>query len=261
MAVTSHRTSESPGALDVLEASTEAFRDLIGQAIHCGSRDGSATVIADRLVERFPTVRSLIEADPWDFREIRGIGPAKGAVVAAALQLGHRVALPRDERIIIRGAADIYRASRRYVASLRRERVIVIVCGVRCQARLIRPLPTTSTPTAETFPYEEVLDLVRRRGGTGLAVGQVRPGGDVHPARVHHQIAARLAREAVNARLLLRGYLLVGYAEWCSVPTDFATVRQATWPTPKRPRPEGRLYCPPACLRRGSGYYRALVAA
>jgi len=88
-------------------------------------------------------------------------------------------------------------------------------------------------------------------------MGQVRPGGDVHPARVHHQIAARLAREAVNARLLLRGYVLVGYAEWRSVPTDFETVRQATWPTPKRPRP----YCPPPCLRRGSGYYRALVAA
>jgi DNA repair protein RadC len=261
MTATSRSPSESTGGLDPLDVSTEPFRDLIAETIHCGSRAGSATVLADRLVERFPTVRSLIEADPWDFREIRGIGPAKGAVLAAALQLGHRVALPRSERIIIRGPADIYRASRRYVASLRHQRVIVIVCGVRCQARLIAPLHMTSTPTADTFPYEEVLTLVRRCGGTGFAVGQVRPGGDVHPARVHHQIAARLAREAVNARLLLRGYVLVGYGEWRSVPTDFEAVRQATWPTPKRPRREGRPYCPPPCLRRGSGYYRALVAA
>jgi DNA repair protein RadC len=218
--------------------------------------------LADALLRRFPTVRYLVEAKPSELAAVRHMGKARAAVVAAALQLGHRLEFPCSEQITVRGPADVYRSARRYQASLRREALTVLVCSQRGRVRRIDPPKYLSEPVnAETFPYAEIIQLVRRFGGRGLAVGHTRRGGCVYPTRVHHQIAVRLAHAAVEARLVLRGYVLIGYREWTSVPTDFDTLREAVWQKPRRLRPEGRPYSPPPCQRIGGRYCRTLVAA
>jgi DNA repair protein RadC len=230
-------------------------RGLLATIFHTGGPGYSAYDLADELLARFPTMRSLIEAEACELAEVRGIGLARAAQVKAALQLGHRLEFSPTERITVRGAKDVYRAARRYQTSLRSECLVVVVCTVSGRVQHIEPMPPQHPLTLDEYPAQEIVRLVQRCGGRGLALAHTPPRANVTPRRAQYLMAERLAVAATDAGLRFRGYVLIGYHEWTRVPTD----------RERRPQPGMRkrtprvLPCLNPCRRRDGRYSRMLV--
>ena len=64
--------------------------ELLAILLRTGTTGASAIDIARRIVEKFGTFRNMIQTDSRDWKEFKGIGPAKIAHIQAALEIGRR---------------------------------------------------------------------------------------------------------------------------------------------------------------------------
>jgi DNA repair protein RadC len=84
-------------------------RELLALLIGSGPEGRSALDVAGDLLRNAGSVRRLAVAPPVEMEQVAGVGPAVSARVAAALELGRRMAAETSrERVRIQGAGDVY---------------------------------------------------------------------------------------------------------------------------------------------------------
>lgn len=64
--------------------------ELLAILLRTGTTGVSAIDIARKVIEKFGTFRNMIQTDSRDWKEFKGIGPAKIAHIQAALEIGRR---------------------------------------------------------------------------------------------------------------------------------------------------------------------------
>ncbi|MDO9541580.1 MAG: DNA repair protein RadC [Kiritimatiellia bacterium] len=64
--------------------------ELLAILLRTGTTGASAIDIARKIIEKFGTFRNMLQTDPRDWKEFKGIGPAKIAHIQAALEIGRR---------------------------------------------------------------------------------------------------------------------------------------------------------------------------
>jgi len=64
--------------------------ELLAILLRTGTTGVSAIDLARKVIEKFGTFRNMIQTDPRDWKEFKGIGPAKTAHIQAALEIGRR---------------------------------------------------------------------------------------------------------------------------------------------------------------------------
>jgi len=74
--------------------------ELLAILLRTGVAGESAVSLARRLLEKFGTFRNMSHTDPRDWREFKGLGPAKLAQIQAALEIGRR--FREDEALSVR---------------------------------------------------------------------------------------------------------------------------------------------------------------
>ncbi|MBP7342521.1 MAG: DNA repair protein RadC [Smithellaceae bacterium] len=83
--------------------------ELLAILLRTGVAGESAVGLARRMLEKFGTFRNMSHTDPRDWREFKGVGPAKLAQIQAALEIGRR--FREDEALSVRHkiacAADV----------------------------------------------------------------------------------------------------------------------------------------------------------
>ena len=80
---------------------TEA--ELVAILIRVGCQGTNAVELGHQIINRFGSLRAMMEAPLSALQEIKGLGDAKAAQLAAALELGRRAGLPdRREKIQLR---------------------------------------------------------------------------------------------------------------------------------------------------------------
>lgn len=71
-------------------AETLSNSELLAILLRTGVKGASAIDLARRIVERFGTFRNMIQTDVREWKEFKGLGPAKMAQIQAALEIGRR---------------------------------------------------------------------------------------------------------------------------------------------------------------------------
>ena len=64
--------------------------ELLAILLRTGTTGASAIDIGRKIIEKFGTFRNMIQTDARDWKEFKGIGPAKIAHIQAALEIGRR---------------------------------------------------------------------------------------------------------------------------------------------------------------------------
>jgi DNA repair protein RadC len=71
-------------------AETLSNSELLAILLRTGVKGASAIDLARRIVEKFGTFRNMIHTDVREWKEFKGLGPAKMAQIQAALEIGRR---------------------------------------------------------------------------------------------------------------------------------------------------------------------------
>lgn len=64
--------------------------ELLAILLRTGVKGESAIDLARRIVDKFGTFRNMIQTDMREWKEFKGLGPAKLAQIQAALEIGRR---------------------------------------------------------------------------------------------------------------------------------------------------------------------------
>jgi DNA repair protein RadC len=154
--------------------------ELIALLLGTGTREQSVLQVAEHMIRTLGSAASLAASSPQELAQIRGVGQARAARIAAAFELGRRAATPRDEPITLRSAADIFALASRQLAHEPQELVLVI--GVDAKNRWIDSVEIARGPAAAAISEpRSVFRPLLRMAATGGVVVHHQPASDLAP--------------------------------------------------------------------------------
>lgn len=189
---------------------------LLAIILRTGSPKRSALGVALELLARYRNLRELSAAGIAEICGVPGIGRAKAAQIAAAMELGKRIqAFPLKEGDPIRGSLDVYEACGPYMRDLRKEVFRVVLLNAK--NRVIRTVTVSegSLTACLVHPREVFAPAVRESSGAILLIHN-HPSGDPTPSREDVEMNRRLvqAGELIGIRVL--DHVVVGDGRYFS---------------------------------------------
>lgn len=190
-----------PAALDNAE--------LMALFISTGTRGRSAIEIGRGLIARYGSMAALGGLPVGELAREHGVGLAKASKLAAAFELGARVAreqlreVPLDTPELIH---DFFAPQMRHLAQ---EQVVVATLDTR-----LRHIGTTvvsvGTVSESAAHPREVLRPVITRGAHGFILIHNHPSGDPSPSRSDETVTRRLVDAAALMQVRFLDHVIIG---------------------------------------------------
>ncbi|MGW3506842.1 JAB domain-containing protein [Streptomyces sp. NPDC000994] len=196
-------------------------RELLALLLGAGVPGQDAVELAGQLIARHGGLYELSRLPAHELAAgLAGVGPAKAARVAAAFQLGRRVALPSPSvRQRISGSSDLARVAAPLLRGLRHERVVVIVCD-SASTVLRTDVLTEGVSDHSLLPVRDVLALVLAARGASFGVAHNHPTGRLDPSEADRHATSRLTTGATAVGLRFLDHVVVTDGGWRRVPAE-----------------------------------------
>ncbi len=190
-----------PAALDNAE--------LMALFISTGTKGKNAIDIGRELLTKYGSMGALGGLPVSELAKERGLGPAKASKLAAAFELGTRVAReqlqakPLDSPDLIH---DLFAPQLRHLAQ---EQVVVAVVDTR-----LRHVGTTivsmGSVNESTAHPREILRPVITRGAHGFVLVHNYPSGDPTPSRADQVVTRRMVEAAEIMQVKFLDHVIIG---------------------------------------------------
>jgi DNA repair protein RadC len=199
------------GALDLRErtlhsgAQTLADVDLLAILLGTGIEGESVVLVAASLLASAGGLIGLSRVSAHALAASRGVGPAKAARIAAAIELGKRIALCQLERTppVIGSFAAVADWARPRLAALEHEEVWLLALDGRNGLKSARRIAQGGLHGCALTP-RDVLQPALREGASAIVLVHNHPSGDASPSPEDLQMTRAVASacEIVGVPLL-----------------------------------------------------------
>ena len=197
----------------------EALADveLLALQLGVGARGRTAIDVARELLARYGSLADVAGREPAELAQIRGVGPAKAARLAAAFELTRRLrARTPGARTVLSQPAQVFEAFAPLMEDLRRE--VFRVALLDAQNGLLRDcVISEGTLSASLVHPREVFKPAILESAASIILLHNHPSGDPTPSRED----VRLTRQLVDcARLLdlrIHDHVIVGRGRYVSL--------------------------------------------
>lgn len=184
--------------------------ELVAVVIGVGSRRADALAMANELLAAHGGLHGLARAGVESLVRETGLGPARAARVAAALELGRRTfAHPPGQRVPIHGPRDAAAYLLPRFGSSDVERCGVLLLDAR--HRVFRTcVLAVGTGNASILEPRDVYREAARSGATAIVVFHTHPSGDPTPSPDDVAVTRRLAAAGVLIGIDMVDHLVLG---------------------------------------------------
>jgi DNA repair protein RadC len=182
-----------------------------------GSRQSSATAMAEDALARHEGIAGLAAAVPRELERVPGVGPARAAQLAAAFELGRRAVVDWPAgRWTIRGPRDIAERMLNDVGHLEREELRVVLLDTRNGVLGMPTVYRGNVSVALVRIAELFRDAVRLHAARLILVHN-HPSGDPTPSAddLHMTAEAVAAGRLLDVTVL--DHLVFGHGRWVSL--------------------------------------------
>lgn len=191
-----------PGALSDAE--------LLGIFINTGLQGENAVAIGRRLIQQSDGLRKLSRRDPADLAQQRGLGPAKAAVIAAAFELGRRVAREASHDQPLHQPELIFEYLGPEMQALNREEVHVLLLNTRMHLQHHERLYKGSVNESVAFT-RDILRSALVHSAFAFVVVHNHPSGDPTPSEADRIFTRRLHDGAELLKVQLVDHIVIGH--------------------------------------------------
>jgi DNA repair protein RadC len=163
-----------------------------------------------------PDWPDLLRRTPAELARTPGVGPAKAARVAAALELGRRLQEDRRaERFRIRVPGDVYRYLAPRLADLSAEEFHVL--ALDSQSGVLRDIPVTrGTLNSSLVHPREVFRGAIAEAAAGIVVVHNHPSGDPTPSADDRAVTRQLVEAGRILDLPVYDHVIIGRGRYVS---------------------------------------------
>lgn len=190
-----------PAALDNAE--------LMALFISTGTKGRSAIDIGRDLIRKYGSMGALGGLPVSELAKEKGLGLAKASKLAAAFELGTRVAREQLQSVPLDTPELIHDFFGPQMRHLTQEQVLCVTVDTR-----LRHIGTTvvsiGTVNESSAHPREVLRPVITRGAFGFVLIHNHPSGDPSPSRADERITARLVEAAKLMQVTFLDHVIIG---------------------------------------------------
>jgi DNA repair protein RadC len=166
--------------------------ELLAILLGSGRQGQNVVEIAQDLLARAGDLRGLSESAEAELCALPGVGPARAAVIQAAVEIGRRVTGSRPERGRSLGnAADVWTHYRARLGASPVEEFWMVALDVRHRVLFESCVARGSLTGVEVHP-RDVFRLLIRSAAASVIFCHNHPSGDPSPSRQDLELTARL---------------------------------------------------------------------
>lgn len=190
-----------PAALDNAE--------LMALFISTGTKGRSAIDIGRDLIKKYGSMGALGGLPVAELSKEKGIGPAKASKLAAAFELGIRVAREQLHAVQLDTPELIYDYFGPQMRHLTQEQVMCVTLDTRLRhtGSTVISMGTVSEATAHP---RDVLRPVITRGAFGFILIHNHPSGDPTPSRADERVTLNLVEASKMMQVAFLDHVIIG---------------------------------------------------
>jgi len=166
--------------------------ELLAILLGSGRQGQNVLEIAHDLLARVGDLRALAESAEAELCALPGVGPARAAVIQAAIEIGRRVTGSRPERGRFLGnATDVWTHYRARLGASPVEEFWMLALDVRHRMLFETCVARGSLTGVEVHP-RDVFRMLIRSGAASVIFCHNHPSGDPSPSRQDLELTTRL---------------------------------------------------------------------
>lgn len=190
--------------------------ELLAVLLGSGTRSATAVDLARRLLKAcgdgfWGLARLSVER----LQQFHGIGPARAATVAAALEIARRFAEPPAPAAPIRESRDAYGLLKPLLAHLDHEEFWVL-CLNNANRVLTSFQLSKGGITGTLVDVRIILRRALEAGAVGLILAHNHPSGNLRPSKADRQITQKISKASATMDIRVLDHLIVSGAEYYS---------------------------------------------
>ncbi|MEW6573414.1 MAG: DNA repair protein RadC [Bacillota bacterium] len=193
--------------------------ELLAIVLRTGSKEGSALDLARYLLGVFGGLPGLSGAVPEELSAVKGMGPAKAAQVAAALELGRRLGEGSVPRPAVTTPEDAARLVMRRMQRLDREEFRVILLNTKNRVIQVETVAVGTLNSSGVEPREVFKNAIRRSAAAIILVHN-HPSGDPTPTREDVALTRRLIEAGLLVGIEILDHIIIGDNRYVSLKTE-----------------------------------------
>ncbi|MEI6073463.1 MAG: DNA repair protein RadC [Verrucomicrobiae bacterium] len=184
--------------------------ELLAIFIRTGQPGRNALVIASELLNRSGGLIALSRDDALAIRQrVSGIGKAKSIELAAAFEIGKRLARNREERPVLDTPERIYEVFGQEFLALRRESLRAILLDTKLRLLLVEEIALGSINECVAHP-REIFRPAIIHCAYALVVVHNHPSGDPQPSAADRRLTSSLREAASLLQINLIDHMILG---------------------------------------------------
>ncbi|MGH8162868.1 MAG: RadC family protein [Rhodanobacteraceae bacterium] len=190
-------------------ASALSDAELIAILLRTGVEGANAVEVARQLIEEYGSLGALSRCTVKELAKIRGVGFAKGAQLAAAFGLGHRLARENFANRKVETPEQVYELLGPEMRALHKESLRIILLDTRYH--LLRTEEVSLGSVNESLAHPR--DIFRPAliySAYAVIVVHNHPSGDPAPSQADHSLTRRLREAAELLQIKLLDHVIVG---------------------------------------------------
>ncbi len=183
--------------------------ELMALFISTGTKGRSAIAIGRELISRYGSMGALGGLPVAELAQVKGLGLAKASKLAAAFELGIRVAREQLREVSLETPELIHDHFGPQLRHLSQEQVLVAVLDSRLRHSSTTIVSVGTVSETSAHP-REILRPVITRGGYGFIVIHNHPSGDPSPSLADVRITKRLIEAAEIMQIRFLDHVIIG---------------------------------------------------
>ena len=192
-------------------------QEILAILLGSGTRSESVMDLSNRLLMHFEGIKLLSDATIEELTAIKGIGPAKGVQLLAAIEIGKRMnEYKPDERYIIRSPEDGADYVMEEMRSLAQEHFVVLFLNTKNQIIHRQTIFIGSLNASIVHPREVFREAVKRSAAS-IICAHNHPSGDPTPSQEDIHVTRRLVESGKMIGIEVLDHLIIGDRKFVSL--------------------------------------------
>ena len=183
--------------------------ELLALFLSTGVKGRSAIEIGRDLIRKFGSLSALGGMPVGELARERGLGVAKASKLAAAFELGVRVARERVASAVLDTPEAIHSFFGPQMAHLPQEQVVVAMVDTRLK-HMGSSVVSMGTVSESSAHPREVLRPVITRGAYGFVLIHNHPSGEPSPSKADEVVTRRIADSAELMQVRFLDHIIIG---------------------------------------------------
>jgi len=184
--------------------------ELVALLLGSGTGQASALELAAQMLSRFDGLPGLAAATCRELAGVRGVGPARAALIQAAVQLGRRLAnQPTRTRPVIKGPNDVVALMMEEMRGLDREHFRAVMLNTKNQV-LGTDRIAVGTLSQSAIHARELFKNAIKMSAAGVVLVHNHPSGDPTPSKNDREITKRMVRAGDIIGITVLDHVVIG---------------------------------------------------